>query len=135
MKEDKSWTTRDGTVVPIKEMTNTHLINTIAYLFRIAEPLKNRYADQLESRGWQALAYSDTTSAEIASYYAEQEGSNLLSQAEWLRAYDAIIVHNKMPLLIAEARKRGLGMPPAYNDKWITISEAMQEEQGINEKE
>ena len=59
---DAVWTTKDGRRLPIVEMTDSHLANTILFLRRAAA----RYQDSV-------LTHPPHFEGEMAQYYAEQE--------------------------------------------------------------
>lgn len=56
------WTTRDGRRIPLAEMTDTHLSNTLAML--------RRKQDNIEAETNAAAAYVGTSDS-MAAYYAE----------------------------------------------------------------
>lgn len=58
------WTTKDGKKVPIKDMTDSHLINTIRMLRRVGWYYK-------EAELASAYAAASTLQGEMATYYAE----------------------------------------------------------------
>jgi hypothetical protein len=71
----KIWTTKDGIRVPISKLGDQHLINILRMLKRMAIAEQN---DVIESAG--SLMCSVT--AEMASYYAEQEFDNAV-ESDW----------------------------------------------------
>lgn len=68
----KTWTTKGGRVIPIKEMTNSQLFNTIRYLRRTAADRHHH----LCCMSWEALATFDSDNT--ASCYAEQATNELV---------------------------------------------------------
>lgn len=46
-REKMYWETKDGRKIPLKEMTDTHLVNTIAYLDRRYDEYE-RYLDGID---------------------------------------------------------------------------------------
>ncbi len=79
------WTTRDGTKVPVTEMTDTHLKNTIAMLRRLEATCADRVAA--------SAAVASTLSGDMASYYAEgaidHEICNLSAVQTWITILQA----------------------------------------------
>lgn len=67
MKLPTHWKTKDGQSVAIKEMSDSHLQNTIAYLIRVAPAAM----DEQLSAAFSAAASFDSDS--MASYYADAE--------------------------------------------------------------
>ncbi len=59
MSRYKSWITRDGRKIPINRMTNSHLVNTIHYIERIAR----KYSQQLLFSAYRAI---NTMNGEMA---------------------------------------------------------------------
>lgn len=70
------WKTRDGRLMDIKEMTDSHLDNTINY---VARRLKENY--QYERLAWATLQF---LRGEMAIYYAEQDCDRICEQNEEL---------------------------------------------------
>lgn len=64
MSNRKMWTTRDGTKVRIRDMTDSHLLNTIRMLDRFASA--QRQVALIE-----AYAFADTVQGEQAGYDIE----------------------------------------------------------------
>lgn len=96
MKLPTRWTTKDKRSIPIKEMTDSHLANTIAYLERTAP------ASQEIERENAMIGYG-MLQGEMAQYYAEQELDDLFEESpdEWLArqpAYKALINEQKRRL-------------------------------------
>lgn len=65
MKLPAHWVTKDKRSIPIKEMTDAHLINSIAMVQRRLEEVSDAYD----------ACYSNGLQGEMASYYAEQEAA------------------------------------------------------------
>jgi hypothetical protein len=87
-KVTKHWTQRDGTTIRICDMSDRHLLNTIAML---------RRAHQRElAAAWSMLS---TVTAEMATYYLEQDIE---------RMEDSLSDHPLHDDLCAEAERRGL---------------------------
>jgi hypothetical protein len=83
----KTWKTRDGRVIPIHEMDDVHLVNTLRMLRR-----KCMTTDEILA----CLSYASTTGGEMASYAAEQE------------AMHAVVMPSVFDDLVAEADRRGI---------------------------
>lgn len=96
----KIWTTKDGREIPIKEMTDGHLLNAIAYLRRKAGIVKARelavYLCGPEPRGDGAMDAFD----------AEFQDAEEKSAEDHLAG--AIPAYSEM---ITEAERRGLEVP------------------------
>ncbi len=85
------WKTKEGTLIPLKEMTDTHLANTKAMLERNIEKW---------SRGYDA---SFSFQGEMASYYAEQEADGFLTKIGMARLFiTAITLEIKSRMTPAE---------------------------------
>lgn len=96
MKLPTHWTTKDKRSIPIKEMTDSHLANTIAYLERTA-PAKQEIAQESAMIGYGALR------GDMAKYYAGQELNDLFVETpdQWLArqpAYKALVKEQKRRL-------------------------------------
>jgi hypothetical protein len=122
------WTTKEGITLPIKDMSDQHLLNTINFLFKQAKTMKTQLADHLEMLGWSTMEYSCTTEAEMASYYASHEADGLFAKAEDARNETRTIVNDKIPFLIKEANKRKLSMPLEYTHDWVTVTAFMNDD-------
>jgi hypothetical protein len=92
-----TWTTRDGTRIKIKDMSDSHLINTIRMLERMAPQLHWRAIGNVES----ALCF---VQGEMAEFTLDNESNRLSSMThnEFLEYY----VDEYIPL-IDEAERRG----------------------------
>lgn len=86
------WTTRDGQRIPIGQMTDSHLTNTIAYIYRRAAQLQN-----------EALVCYPCFQGEMAQMYAEQEWDALNEMDSEDFAED---VCPQLPYLLAEQERR-----------------------------
>jgi hypothetical protein len=83
---DLTWKTKDGRDVKVMEMTDQHLVNTIAFLKRNIE----RYRDN------EAAAYGGMSGGDMSSYYAEGEADcasdKIMVAQEWLAVMKQEIV-------------------------------------------
>lgn len=70
------WKTRDGREMDIKDMTDSHLHNTIEYISR---KLKQNY--EMERLAWGTFS---TLQGDMALYYAEQDCNRISEQNEEL---------------------------------------------------
>ena len=98
MTRAPTWTTRDGTVVKVKDMSDKHLLNTIRFLRRTAGRERESLACSMD-------AYSASTSAEMASWAAEREAERLFQMS------DDEFLEEGCPVweaLLSEADRRGL---------------------------
>ena len=92
------WQTKDGTVIPIKDLTDSHLVNIIAYLRRAAPAARE-------------MAISDAFSTfaslhgEMAQYYAEGDCDLLTCMSDGEFIEETI---EQWPYLLREAKKRKL---------------------------
>jgi hypothetical protein len=128
---EPTWTTKDKEVIAISQLSNTHLINIIAYCIRDTSRIKKLLVAGLEMEALDAWSFSASTGGDMASYYSEQAGDQIGNLALRIRnEKDHLIVRNEMVPLVEEALKRKLAMPvlyQMYGDKWITIDEIMNE--------
>lgn len=72
------WTTKDGTTMDIRQMTDSHLRNTIAYMERRISDMRDN-----ESAAWSCLGH---VQGEMAQYYVESDIAQIsesVSDAEW----------------------------------------------------
>lgn len=101
MKLPTHWTTKDKRSIPIKEMSNAHLANTIAFLVRCAPTAMeaNLYA------AFSAAASFDSDS--MASYYADAEIHTLEHES----VEDYLGQQPMYRALIREAKRRKLTLP------------------------
>ena len=92
------WQTKDGTVIPIKDLTDSHLLNIIAYLLRTA-PVAHEIA--IDS----AFIFSSSLRGEMAQYYAEGDCHRLtrISDEEFIEE-----TIEQWPYLLREAKRRQL---------------------------
>lgn len=76
-KSEPIWTTRDGQKIPISQMTDTHLVNSIKLLERTAEA--KWYEDVNAGYSALALIQGEMAEMEIESClrHAEEEGSDV----------------------------------------------------------
>ena len=88
------WTTRDGTQVPVREMSDRHLINALRMLARQAEVKR--------ALSVRAFLECEPPTADGAELCYEQEFDALLD-AEWLEFVD-----DRYRMLVAEADRRQL---------------------------
>lgn len=67
-----TWVTRDGRVIKVKDMKDSHLINTMRMIMRVT---KSRLIEEQEY----AILNFPSFQGETAQYYAEQEYNRLTS--------------------------------------------------------
>lgn len=93
----KVWTTRQGVEVKIREMSDSHLLNTIRFLRRTVGPQKNRLAMSMDNH-----PFGEDT---MAAFYTERDAQRLYEMDE-----DEFISENyeQFGELIAEAERRNL---------------------------
>lgn len=93
-RTNKNWTMRDGVMIRIRKMSDTHLYNTIRMLIRHAG-----------SEQANALLFLPSFSGEMAQFYAEQEWDHIndISAAEF--AWENLPVFKD---LVSEADYRGI---------------------------
>ncbi len=77
-ERDATWKAKDGRIIPVREMSDEHLFNTLLFLMRQMK--------RLEADG--DYSFASGCRGEMASYYAEGEQTGLLKE---LAAYDAWI--------------------------------------------
>ena len=75
----EAWTTKDGREIPLRDLELGHLLNIIAWLERRCPTYEN-HENTHDSWG-SCLAYACSTTAEMASYAAEQEAERLFRLA------------------------------------------------------
>jgi hypothetical protein len=97
----KHWTTKDKRKVLIKEMTDSHIRNTIDYLIRTA----GNAMDKELYGAFAAAASFDSDS--MASYYADNECCTLQNEC----VEDFLGRQPQFRALLNEAKRRGLPDP------------------------
>ena len=103
-KKEKSrgtWIKRDGTIIEISEMEDTHLVNSIRMMQRMA-PVVHQRAVSL------CYAAISTLQGEMASFYATRDTEII----ESMSPKDFLIErYPKYGNLVREAKRRGLPFP------------------------
>ena len=94
---ETTWTTRDGRTIPIRDMTDRHLRNTLAFLRRNVEQYRNAEA----LRAW---AYSEYA-PDGAAYAAEQAAHFVLDVMDDDDVLQECVP--EYPALVKEAQCRG----------------------------
>jgi hypothetical protein len=97
----KHWATKDKRKVLIKEMTDSHLRNTIDYLIRVAPAAME---EELYS-AFAAAASFDSDS--MASYYADQQCCDIQHEC----VEDFLDQQPQFQALLNEAKRRGFPDP------------------------
>lgn len=95
---ETTWTTRDGRTIPIRDMSDSHLRNTLAFLRRNVEHYRNVEA----MRAWAYAEYAPDGAADAA----EQAAYDVLDVME-----DDEVLSMCVPeytALVKEAQRRGL---------------------------
>lgn len=92
------WKTKSGQVLKIKDMTDSHLLNTIRFLERAGE----KQMQQEIAAAWSCLS---SLQGEMATFYCEQDIDRLeeTTLEDWLN-----MTNPKYNRLVAEAEKRKL---------------------------
>ena len=93
---ETTWTTRDGRTISIRDMTDSHLRNTLAFLRRNVEQYRNSFA-------LRAMAYAEYAPDEAADA-AEQAAYCVLDVMEDDEVLQCVPAY---PALVKEAQRRG----------------------------
>jgi hypothetical protein len=96
MKKEIEWTTRDGRVIPIKDMSDSHLANTINYIVTHAREIMHRNALMMD------VYACDAPDGAAMCAEIEAEALYTMSVKEWLQE------HRKYRALRREFQKRKL---------------------------
>lgn len=94
MSNRKLWTMRDGTKIRIKDMGDSHLLNTIAMLERVAGRRKAM-----------ALCSFPSFNGEMAQFFAEQDWDSLDQTSNEEYAAQIFPIYNDM---VDESARRNL---------------------------
>lgn len=107
LDREDAWTTRDGTEIPLGEMGERHIENTIAFLRRRARILHHRYCmHQIHEISQGPFAPSGDMAQDAADdYLAELFGTPpavWLEQTAIMRAFKAELVRRNEPPAVSE---------------------------------
>lgn len=91
------WATRDGTKIPIAEMTNTHLRNAIHYMEKFAE-------DQLGHEIAGGYVAMSMLQGEMSLYNC----AIAIAELEELDTYEYLMTDRMYVSLLKEAKRRGM---------------------------
>lgn len=96
MKKGGQWRTKDGRVMLIKDMTDSHLLNSIAYLKRNVEKYRDHilFSTAMASAGMQGEMAIDSVEA-VERFYQDATHQELLAEMGYYK-------------LIAEKKRRNL---------------------------
>ena len=100
MTKKITWTTRDSVVIPIREMEDSHLVNTIRYLRRT-------HSARAESWAYSAGDYA-AGAADIASMHAESAAISLYALSEDTSDAAVAFLEPRFTVMLREARRRKL---------------------------
>ena len=100
-----TWTTRDGEVIPISDMSDQHIINTMRMLRRRAND--RDVLQQLEDSALSMLEYA-ASAPDGASMAAEGEAAGLLAALSGEPDKRCEVLWEEWPDLAREASLRGL---------------------------
>jgi hypothetical protein len=101
-KQTKIWTTKDGTRIRICDMTDSHLLNTIALLKRIAKQGRR-----------EILFHYPDFQGEMAQFYAEQSWEGVASTHPDDFAYEEYPILEPLEM---DAERRGLEQPSCQSN-------------------
>lgn len=107
MTKPVTWTTRDGTVWPVRNMTDAHLLNTIRYLRRTHQA-------RCRTTAMSADAYS-CTAPDGAADCAEAEAKGLYDLADDSCDAAVSLGEPRFATMLREAKRRGLTVPPGFD--------------------
>ena len=99
------WVTKDGTRIPVKDMTDSHLVNTIRLLQRRASLMKLR-------SDWRDICdMGPEPNGDMAALDFDQAASHLMeSQLEETTEQFLMRTVLPYPAMVAETEKRGLNL-------------------------